>query len=366
MKSIYLHQWQRFRRAPMLVVSFFLLTVVFVFTLAGFQSDDKFTVLAFVKEGSSDQAAEEWLDRLNESEGMFFDLREEEEVREMMRDGRTNFALAVGDSDYRMVVAAEDANLITVESYTAQVFREEFRLKQAEEAGGENIREDIQSSLEDPVLTVTTETIQGAEGTFVYDNQIQTLFGMTLFFSIYTMIFSLMNVTEEKRTGTWDRLIVSPLKKSQMYIGHFLYCFTVGYAQIVVIFLLFKYGLGFDLGGNFPAILIVVGCYAFAIVALGTLLMGLVKSSQQLQAVIPIVATAMAMLGGAFWPIEIVTNNIVLFLSQGMPILYALDALKSIAIYGRGLADLAQPLSILILFGVVCMGVGVNLMERRG
>ncbi|MBM7095090.1 ABC transporter permease [Bacillus sp. H-16] len=367
MKSIFLHQWQRFRRAPILVLSFFILTVVFVFTLAGETGPDQnFTVQTFVNEGVSDEAAQEWLDRLNESEGMTFTLSEEEEVRDRLRDGRVNVALVLDEADYRLIVATDDGTVFTVENYVDSVFREELRLREAEASEGEDFREALNAFMENPVLEVKTKTIEGADGTFVFDSQLQTLFGMTLFFSVYTMMYSLVNVAEEKRTGTWDRMIISPLRKFQMYTGHLVFTFTIGYAQILLIFMLFTFGFGFDIGEQFGMVLLIIGCYCFAIVALGTLLIGLVKTSQQLNGVIPIVAVAMAMLGGAFWPIEVVSNEIVLFFSQGMPILYAMDALKQIAIYERSFDAITQSLSILILFGVICMGVGINLMERRG
>jgi ABC-2 type transport system permease protein len=41
-----------------------------------------------------------------------------------------------------------------------------------------------------------------------------------------------------------------------------------------------------------------------------------------------------------------------------------MEALKGAA-QNMSLLDLAEPLSILILIGVLCMGVGINLMERR-
>ncbi|PYZ95001.1 multidrug ABC transporter permease [Salipaludibacillus keqinensis] len=367
MKSVYLLQWQRFRRTPVMVVSFFLLTVLFVFTLAGVDRNQQQTVSTFANESADEEKVKAWIGQLNEEGEYHFILKGEQDVQNELQEGRVNFALSIDDDNFQMIVATDDPRRVSLEGHVHQVFRNELRLREVEEAfDDESFRNEVEEAKDSPVLTVNTEALAGNEEAFIYDNQLQTLFGMTLFFSIYTMMFSLLNVAEEKRWGTWDRLIISPLRKWQLYIGHLLYCFTIGYAQILVVFLLFKFGLGFDLGERFGTMLLVIGCYAFAIVALGMLLMGLVKSSQQLQAVIPIVATAIAMLGGAFWPVEIVTNDIVLFFSQGMPIFYALEALKGLAIYDRTFQEIAQPLSFLLLFGVVCMGIGVNLMERRG
>ncbi len=95
------------------------------------------------------------------------------------------------------------------------------------------------------------------------------------------------------------------------------------------------------------------------------LLIGFVRKSSQLGAIVPIVAVSMAMLGGAYWPIEIVENHFVLALSKGIPVTYAMDALKGVTIYQQSLAENVQSLATLFLMGVICMGVGINLMERR-
>ncbi|WP_096439979.1 ABC transporter permease [Alteribacter populi] len=366
MKSVFLLQWQRFRRAPVLVLSMMILTIAFVAVLGGFGSVNTLTVPTYSDTSLSEEEREFWLDRLNESDSFEFRWTEGAEAKQSVVEGSTSVAVQIMEDDYRMLVAADDQNRYLVEGYVNQIYSEELRLKEAEQYAVESsFREEVGSYMEEPAIAVVTTSVEGEEGTFQYNEQLQMLFGMTLFFSIYTIMFSLLTIVEEKRGGTWNRLIISPLHKWQIYLGHLLYCFIVGYAQIILIIVFFHYVFGFDIGDRFGTILIITACYTFAIVALGMLLMGLVNSTQQLQAVIPIVSTAIAMLGGAFWPIEVVTNEIMLALSKGVPMLYAIDALKGAAIYDRGLLELGEPLSIMLLFGVICMGVGINLMERR-
>ncbi|MDG5788049.1 ABC transporter permease [Evansella sp. AB-P1] len=366
MKSVFLLQWQRFRRAPILVLAMFLLTVVFVFFIAGIHSTNQLTVYTYSHESLGEEERDAWLDMLNESDVFHFEWMEESEARNAVATGEVSLALQLMEEDYRILLAAEEQTRYIVDNYVNQVFMEELRLREIENSGvGIDFRSDVTQAMEEPVLTVTSSSIEGVDGSFIHDERLQVLFGMTLFFVIYTILFSLMNVAEEKKWGTWNRLIVSPLRKWEVYLGHLLYCFMIGYAQIIVVFLLFQQVLGFDLGNRYGTMLVIIGCYTFAIVSLGMLLIGLVRTSQQLQAIIPIVATAIAMLGGAFWPIEIVTNDIMLLLSKGMPIFYAMDTLKGAAIYDYSVLDMVTPLSFMVLFGVVCMGVGINLMERR-
>ena len=365
MKSVFLLQWQRFRRAPIMVLSFLIMTIVFVAALAGNNPAERAPILTFADAALAQSEAEDWIASLNEAEKFQFQLMDEKEVREAVAAGDTGLALRLMDGNYRIVLAADDMSRFVLEAFLDRKYREELRLQQIEQQiAGSDIREQTAAAMEEPALQVVTAIPAGTEE-FQYNNQLQLLFGMTLFFSIYTIMFSLMKIVEEKKSGTWNRLILSPVGKWEIYLGHLAYSFTIGYFQIVMIFVLFKYLFNFDVGDRFGAILLIIACYTFAIVALGMLVMSLVSRPQQLQAIVPIIATGMAMVGGAFWPIELVSNNLLLAISKILPITYGLDALKGVAIYDRSWQELGEPISILLLFGVVCMGIGINLMERR-
>ncbi len=83
------------------------------------------------------------------------------------------------------------------------------------------------------------------------------------------------------------------------------------------------------------------------------LLVGLVPTPQTLQVIIPIVATAFAMLGGgAFWPLEIVSNDFILFLAELTPIKHGLTGMLGALQYNRNLGELIQPIGILLLMGI--------------
>lgn len=365
MKSVFLLQWRRFRRAPVMVLSFLVMTIIFVAVLAGNNPAERPAILAYADGSLSESEAADWVAVLNEAQEFKFQLVDENEVRDAISTGDATLALRLMDENYRIVMSADDMSRFVLEAFLNRKYREEMRFQQIEQqtAVGD-IRTEVEGLLDEPALQVTTSTLDGTEE-FQYDNQLQLLFGMTLFFSVYTIMFSLMKIVEEKRSGTWNRLILSPVGKKEIYLGHLAYSFVIGYFQILMIFLLFKYVFNFDVGDRFGAILLIIACYTFAIVALSMLVMGLVSRPQQLQAVVPIIATGMAMIGGAFWPIELVSNDMLLAISRVLPITYGLEALKGVAIYDRSWSELAEPISIMLLFGVVCMGIGINLMERR-
>ncbi|ALS28651.1 ABC-2 type transporter [Paenibacillus sp. 32O-W] len=112
-------------------------------------------------------------------------------------------------------------------------------------------------------------------------------------------------------------------------------------------------------------LLVVAVIYTIALVAVGMLLTGLTRTPEQFGIVLQIAAAAMPLLGGAYWPPGTVTNPIILAVSEFVPLTHAMEAMKGIALLHYGPAELAAPLAKLLLIAVLCMGVGINMVERR-
>lgn len=117
--------------------------------------------------------------------------------------------------------------------------------------------------------------------------------------------------------------------------------------------------------GDLEKTLIVLVPYVFSIVALALFLVSVVKSTQQFNAIISLVSVSLSMLGGAYWPLEIVSSDFLLKVSNFVPIKHAMEGLKAATIYGASINELLYPISILTLMGVVLIGIGINVMERK-
>ncbi|SER27512.1 ABC-2 type transport system permease protein [Gracilibacillus ureilyticus] len=366
MINIFTLQWQRLRRKPFMVLAMVAMTIVFIIFIGGANNQSEVSVPISFTEGVSEAERTKLADQLNELDGFRFIETNEDKARENIALGVSSFGITLAEENYRFIIGTENPNQAIVEQYISSMYWEKLRIEQAVgPEGDEHLRRTIEASLEDPSMDVVSQIGESEGDVFIYNNKLQALFGMTLFFAIYTIVFGLGEVAEEKQRGSWDRLILSPVRKWQIYLGYLSFAFVIGMVQIFAVFTMFHFFFGFDMGGRWLEIFIICLVYTFAIVSLGMLIIGLVNRSSQLNAVVPIIAVSMAMLGGAYWPIEIVNNEVVLAISKVIPVTHAMEALKAITVYGKGLADIAQPLSILLLMGVLCMGCGINLMERR-
>src|SRR5699024_3532549 len=154
-------------------------------------------------------------------------------------------------------------------------------------------------------------------------------------------------------------------KKWEIYMANLLYSFFVGYIQIVIVFSIFYYVFDFDFNGRFIEVLLLSIPYVFTIVSLMILVTSIVKTTQQFNATIPLVAVGMAMIGGAYWPLEVVENKVMLFLAKLMPVTYGMDILNGLTLYNKSIDELLFPVNILLFLGVLFAGIGIHIMERR-
>lgn len=357
MWDVFTLQWKKLIKRPLLWLSFIGLTIVFVYFMGGAQLDATIHVPVYSEDLSAEEV-QEWVGLLNTEEGsVVFEVTDYETAQEAIRMNNISFAMEITDETYRFLAGREDMEIPVVNQYVNRIYSERVRLEEVREAFP-----DTEVELNE-YITVNHTSI--ADMSSIYnEHQLTTLVGMTLYFTVFTVMFLQLSLVEEKRLGTWNRLIFSPLSKTKIYLGHLLHYFTVGVLQIVLSFVVLVNLMGIDLGTNYLPMIAVALAFVFAIVALAILVAGISPTTQSLQVIIPIIATSMAMLGGAFWPIDIVSNRILLFLAELMPLKHAAEGMIDAVVRNYSLSELIQPIGILLLMGVLFMGIGINLMER--
>lgn len=200
---------------------------------------------------------------------------------------------------------------------------------------------------------------QGVNKEQAYDQMSHAAIGFALFFAMYTIVFGIGEILEEKKQGTWPRVLTMPVSGSQLLGGHMGGTFLIGFVQVVVLILAGKYLFRVNWGHNLPAVLLVVAAFVFCTACLGLLLTGLVRTDRQLQAVTPLLLVSTSMLGGVFWPLEIVNSKALLVLSKAFPQTWAIRALEDLAIRGKSVESVFLPVGVLLLMGAVFFTLGL-------
>ena len=104
----------------------------------------------------------------------------------------------------------------------------------------EKVSAELETAMGNPIFKIEKSHFKGTD-TFIYDSTFQSLFGFPcflLFIPLPTMYYPILI---EKREGIWDRMILSPLRKWEMYVANLIYSFVMGYLQVLIIFFIFRF-----------------------------------------------------------------------------------------------------------------------------
>ena len=199
-----------------------------------------------------------------------------------------------------------------------------------------------------------------------YTSLTHMFMGYILFYSMFTMVFAIGIMVEEKQYGIWNRQLVSPLSFTRILSANAIFAFVLGMLQMTIILLFSKYFFGIDMGGGVIPILFILSIYVLTIISLGLLLSSFLKTGQQLGAITPIILVATSMIGGCMWPLEIISSRILLFLAKLTPQRWAYLGLKKIIVDGAGIPDVMQYAGILLVFTAVLFGTSLLVFKRSG
>lgn len=183
--------------------------------------------------------------------------------------------------------------------------------------------------------------------------------GIYLMFTMFTVIFQAGDILEERQEGTWARLLTTPVSRASILGGKNLGAYIIGLGQVAVLFLAGRFLFGVDYGPSPILVAAILMMFLLCVTGLGILLSTVVRTSVQLQALSPIVITATCMLGGCYWPLEIVSPTM-RTISKFTPQAWAMGALNDVVARGAGLSSIYLPLLVLAGFTLVFFGLGVT------
>lgn len=214
-----------------------------------------------------------------------------------------------------------------------------------------------------PISVTSTVATSGTDTG--YDGMKHSMIGFAIFFSMYTMVFAIGTILNDKQYKTWERMLISPVSKTSILGGSMIVAYLTGAVQMGVLILAGKYLLKVDWGNSMSGVLMVSAAFVFAVTSLGLMLSGFIKTQAQLGSLAPIVLTSTSMLGGCMWPLEIVNNKALLFLAELTPQKWAIQGIEGIAGKGMGFDAAILPTIVLIAMGLVYFAIGVRSLNKE-
>jgi len=188
--------------------------------------------------------------------------------------------------------------------------------------------------------------------------------GITVLFVFMVAQNTARSIYDEKKVGSFRRLLAAPMSKATLLGGKMLPGFITGLIQIAVIF---AFGIvGLRLLGLTPATLgndplatgLVVLLLALCSSAFGILIAALARTEGQIGGLGTLLVWVMGLLGGSLIPLFIL-ERILGPVPMVVPHYWANRALIDLMVRGRGLADVMVEMAALLGFTVLFFAIGL-------
>jgi ABC-2 type transport system permease protein len=235
----------------------------------------------------------------------------------------------------------------------------------AVEQGPEQARAQFETSRDRPLVTLTTRVPERAVAAEEVTSPAQLAVpAFTVLFVFLTAQATARSIYDEKRVGSFRRLLASPISKVNLLIGKMLPNVIASLIQVVVIF---SFGIfvlpllgqpAFSLGNAPLAVALVALLMALCSSGLGILIAALARTENQIGGLSAVILWAMGMLGGSFIPIFYL-ERFLDPLMRVVPHYWANSAFTALLVRGAGLADVGSQMLALGLFTAGFFAIGV-------
>jgi ABC-2 type transport system permease protein len=227
--------------------------------------------------------------------------------------------------------------------------------------------------------TIERTTVYGSPDATILDSLAPVVIGFFAYFFVF--ILTGISFLRERIGGTLERLLATPVSRSEIVLGYslgfgffatlqvaLLMAFVLGRLEIPAIGPVpaFAIGLGVQTVGNPLIAYLIVLLLGLGAVSLGIFLSTFARTELQILQFIPLVIVPQALLGGFFWTIEQLPD-LLQPVAQILPVTYAVDGLRQVMITGADLSSGQVLLDLAVLAGIaiVFMGLAAGTIRRE-
>ncbi|KRL00928.1 ABC transporter permease [Liquorilactobacillus capillatus] len=202
--------------------------------------------------------------------------------------------------------------------------------------------------------------IYGDKNTGYFAKMLPILMGFFVFFFVF--LISGMALLKERTTGTLDRLLATPVRRSSIVFGYMLSYGILAIIQTIVIVITTVWLLGMEVVGSIAAVVFINLMLALVALAAGILLSTFANSEFQMMQFIPLIVVPQIFFSGLI-SLDSMPNWIRI-ISYIIPLKYSGDAVNLIIMKGTPLMDLFFDISILLVFLVVLTILNIEGLKR--
>lgn len=268
------------------------------------------------------------------------------QAKKDLADEKVDAVISYKNGEYQVDYANTDASKT---SMTRQVLRTSIAGE-----GSNHLMARVKQALPQLNLEAKAPEIKesyqyGDENTSFFTSMIPVLIGFVVFFFVF--LISGMALLKERTSGTLERLLATPVKRSEIVYSYMLSYGLIAILQTAVVVLAAIWLLDVEVVGNLFNVIIVNVVLALVALAFGILLSTLAKSEFQMMQFIPLVIMPQLFFSGII-PLSSM-GDWAQTVGKFLPLTYSGDAMSQIILYGRGIGDVLPNIGVLLIFLVI-------------
>ncbi|MFC7944657.1 ABC transporter permease [Microbacterium oxydans] len=186
---------------------------------------------------------------------------------------------------------------------------------------------------------------------------------LALFPFIVMFLITSITTLRERRSGTLERLMTTPLEKADFILGYALAFGLMALLQAVITVSFAVAVCGLDVDGPLWQLGLVAVVDALLGTALGLLASAFAQTEFQAVQFMPLLVFPQIILGGLFMPRDQMPD-VLHAVSDWLPLSYAIDTINAVAAGDEG-ADVFGPLLIVVAFAVGALALAALTLRRR-
>ena len=269
-----------------------------------------------------------------------------EQAKEALANEKVDAVISYKDGEYQVDYANTDAS-------KTSMIRQVLRTSIASEGTNQllsRVKQAFPQLKLDAKAPEIKESYQyGDKNTGFFARMIPILIGFVVFFFVF--LISGMALLKERTSGTLDRLLATPVKRSEIVYGYMLSYGIIAIFQTAVVVLAAIWLLDVEVVGNILNVIIVNVVLALVALAFGILLSTLAKSEFQMMQFIPLVIMPQLFFSGII-PLSSM-GEWAPTVGKFLPLTYSGDAISQIILYGHNLGDILPNLGVLMIFLII-------------
>jgi ABC-2 type transport system permease protein len=185
--------------------------------------------------------------------------------------------------------------------------------------------------------------------------------GFTIMFMMFGISGAASTILDEKIGGTWQRLLTSPTSKVQVMIGYLFSYFMMGAIQLFVLMIVMNLIYG-SRWGNLLYFAPFAALVILTIVGFGLMMASIVKTRQQASALSAVLIVSTCMLGGVYWPLEIVPE-FMQQIAKAVPQSWMITGFREIVSGSLYIPAIRNSTVVLLGFSLLFFAIGLRKMK---